>query len=178
MAANSAISILIVEMTGSSTALTVSVLLGILPNGIVSFLGGYLADRFPARNLLLGSFIFFALEAGVLCALYAKGSLQVQHIYALDALSSAVGGISDPAMAKFTAQLAGKQQLKNALALKAVCWNIAWVGVPPLAGIIIGLWGVFWLFLGNAISYVRVIVLLLRLKPNGYGPPAASAEAL
>src|SRR5689334_23258733 len=55
-----AISILIYEMTGSSTALTVSVLLGILPGGIVSFPGGHLADRYPARNLLLGSYIAFA----------------------------------------------------------------------------------------------------------------------
>jgi MFS family permease len=172
-----AISILVYKMTGSAAALTVSVLLGILPNGIVSFLGGYLADRYSPRNLLLGSNMALAVEAGVLCVLNMTGGIQVWHLYVLQALSSMVVGISEPAQAKFTVILAGKKQLKDALAVNAVCWNIAWIGAPPLAGLIIGQWGVTWLFFGNAISYYFIIVYLLQLKAEARALFTANAAA-
>lgn len=172
-----AISILVYEMTGSTAALTVSVLLGMLPNGIVSFLGGHLADRYPVRSLLLGSNMALAVQAGILCALHMTGSMQVWHLYVLQALSSAIGGINEPAQAKYTVELAGKKQLKDALAANAMCWNITWVGAPPLAGFIIGQWGVTWLFLGNAISYFYIITYLLRLRTESQAPLAANAEA-
>jgi MFS family permease len=161
-----AISILVYEMTGSSAALTVSVLLGMLPNGIISFLGGHLADRYPTRNLLLGSNIALAMQAGILCVLHMTGYMQIWHLYALQTLSSAIRGISEPAQAKYIVELAGKKQIKDALAVNAVCWNITWIGVPPLAGFIIGQWGVTWPFLGNAISYYAPIMCLLRLKAH------------
>jgi len=171
-----AISILTYEMTGSSAALTVSVLLGILPCAIVSFLGGHFADRYPTRKLLLGSQIALALQAGVLCALHTTGTLQVWHLYTLQALSSAISGIAYPAQEKFTVELVGKKQIKDALAVNAVCWNIAWMGAPPLAGFIIGLGGVSWAFFGNAISYFPIIVYLLRRKAELHALLAAKAD--
>jgi MFS family permease len=157
---------LVLELTHSALLLGVVGALQFLPVMLLSLFGGVLADRLPKRKVLLFTQSSAMLQATILWILVATGHVQIWEVLALASLLGLTNSIDMPTRQAFVAEMVGREDLPNAIALNSSLFNMARVVGPGLGGIIIALLGVAPLFLFNAISFIAVIVGLALIKMN------------
>jgi MFS family permease len=157
---------LVLELTHSAWLLGVVGALQFLPVMLLSLFGGVLADRLPKRKVLLFTQSFAMLQAAILWILVAKGQVQIWEVLVLASLLGLTNSIDMPTRQAFVAELVGREDLPNAIALNSSLFNMARIVGPGLGGIIIAWLGVAPLFLLNAISFIAVIVGLALIKLN------------
>jgi len=157
---------LVLELTHSAWLLGVVGALQFLPVMLLSLFGGVLADRLPKRKVLLFTQSSAMLQATLLWILVATGHVQIWEVLALASLLGLTNSIDMPTRQAFVAEMVGREDLPNAIALNSSLFNMARVVGPGLGGIIIALLGVAPLFLFNAISFIAVIVGLALIKMN------------
>jgi MFS family permease len=157
---------LVLELTHSAWLLGVVGALQFLPVMLLSLFGGVLADRLPKRKVLLFTQSSAMLQATILWILVATGHVQIWEVLALASLLGLTNSIDMPTRQAFVAEMVGREDLPNAIALNSSLFNMARVVGPGLGGIIIALLGVAPLFLFNAISFIAVIVGLALINMN------------
>ena len=157
---------LVLELTHSAWLLGVVGALQFLPVMLLSLFGGVLADRLPKRKVLLFTQSSAMLQATILWILVATGHVQIWEVLVLASLLGLTNSIDMPTRQAFVAEMVGREDLPNAIALNSSLFNMARVVGPGLGGIIIALLGVAPLFLFNAISFIAVIVGLALIKMN------------
>ena len=157
---------LVLELTHSALLLGVVGALQFLPVMLLSLFGGVLADRLPKRKVLLFTQSSAMLQATILWILVATGHVQIWEVLVLASLLGLTNSIDMPTRQAFVAEMVGREDLPNAIALNSSLFNMARVVGPGLGGIIIALLGVAPLFLFNAISFIAVIVGLALIKMN------------
>ena len=136
------------------------------PSMIVGRLGGVLADRLDKRRTLLVANSEAMLQASALFGLTVTGAIQIPHVYALALMAGIVGAVEMPVRQAFVAELVPRRDLVNAIALSSTSFNLSRVVGPAIAGVTIAAFGVASNFGINAISYLSVIVGLLRIDPG------------
>ena len=136
------------------------------PSMIVAPLGGVLADRVDKRRTLIIVNVVAMLQASVLFALTLTGVIEIWQIYALALVAGVVGAIEMPLRQAFVAELVPREDLVNAIALSSTSFNLSRVIGPAIAGLTIATFGVASNFGINALSYVSVIIGLLRVDPS------------
>ncbi|WP_204456173.1 MFS transporter [Actinokineospora baliensis] len=157
--------LVLVLTDNNPVALGIAAALQFLPTLIFSLWAGVLADRLDKRKLLIGVQIGLALCALVLGVLDVTGIVQVWHVYALCFVLGAFAAVEVPVRQSFVAEIVGRDQVANAVAINSTSFNLARIVGPAIAGVMIILIGTGWLFLGNAVCTVAVIVGLLRMDP-------------
>ena len=157
---------LVLELTHSAWLLGVVGALQFLPVMLFSLFGGVLADRLPKRKVLLFTQSSAMLQATILWILVATGHVQIWEVLALASLLGLTNSIDMPTRQAFVAEMVGREDLPNAIALNSSLFNMARVVGPGLGGIIIAWLGVAPLFMLNAISFIAVIVGLALIKMN------------
>ncbi|MDI6103107.1 MFS transporter [Actinoplanes sp. NEAU-A12] len=151
---------LILSATGSATAMGAVVMLQSLPVLLLGSWGGALADRLPARPMLIA---FQAVRALLALALMLPSSGN-WLIYGVALASGVIGSFEGPVLGRFGSALVPKDALASALALGSVLSSAGRIGGMALGGVLIGITGPATLFLINAVSYVAVIVALLAMR--------------
>ncbi len=75
-------------------------------------------------------------------------------------------------------EMAGPDDLANAVALNSVIVNVSRIVGPALAGVLIATVGLSWAFLANAVSFAAVIGALYAMRPAELHrrPPVARAK--
>ena len=96
----------------------------------------------------------------------ADGLIEIWQIYALALVAGIVGSIEMPLRQAFVAELVPREDLVNAIALSSTSFNLSRVIGPAIAGLSIATLGVASNFGINALSYVSVIIGLLRIDPS------------
>jgi MFS family permease len=139
-------------------------LVRVLPIVGFSLISGVVADAWDRRKLMLFTQTSAAIVAGALALLTFRGLSSVWPIYALAALASAVGAFDMPARQALVPALVPREHLPNAISLNTIMLQLAAVGGPALAGIVIGVASVGWAYAFNALSFVCVIVALLMMR--------------
>ncbi|GAA2969394.1 MFS transporter [Actinokineospora diospyrosa] len=146
-------------------ALGIAAALQFLPTLIFSLWAGVLADRLDKRKLLIGVQLGLTACALVLGLLDVTGVVQVWHVYVLCFVLGAFAAVEVPVRQSFVAEIVGRDQVTNAVAINSTSFNLARIVGPAIAGVMIILIGTGWLFLGNALCTVAVIIGLLRMDP-------------
>jgi len=157
---------LVLQLGGSPLQLGLVMAFLFGPSMIVAPLGGVLADRVDKRRTLIIVNVVAMLQASVLFALTLTGVIEIWQIYALALVAGIVGSIEMPLRQAFVAELVPREDLVNAIALSSTSFNLSRVVGPAIAGLSIATLGVASNFGINAISYVSVIVGLLRIDPS------------
>ncbi|SDD28186.1 MFS transporter [Actinokineospora iranica] len=147
-------------------ALGVAAALQFLPTLMFSLWAGVLADRLDKRKLLIGVQIGLASCALVLGLLDVTGLVEVWHVYLLCFVLGSFSAVEVPVRQSFVAEIVGRAQVANAVALNSTSFNLARVVGPAIAGGLIILIGTGWLFLANALFTVAVIIALWRMDPR------------
>jgi MFS family permease len=147
---------------------------GQAPAILLGLVGGWVADRFDRRTVVVVTQTAAMIQAFLLAALTLTGRVQVWHVAALAAMMGVINAFDMPARQSFVVRMVGAEDLPNAIALNSTLVNAARMLGPAAAGALVGVAGEGPCFLANAVSYVAVIVclLLMRLEPDASRVPA------
>lgn len=161
----------IYHITKSPLALGILGLIEAIPAISLSLFGGYVADRFERRNILL-----LTRAVSVVCAIllglisfYLKEN-QVIALYAVIFLAGIARGFSDPATTAFEAQVVPKELTVNASAWIASTWLSCSVAGPALVGFAYEIFGAantyFALAAIFALSWICTFVITPKPHPK------------
>jgi len=134
-----------------------------LPVLLFSLWAGVIVDSIDKRKLLLITQSALLVQAALLATAVSTGIVQPWMVLALAFVFGTINAIDLPARQSFVVDLAGKEDLQNAIALNSGAFNTARIIGPAIAGILlatIGEAGCFWL---NAVSYIAVIWSIGRM---------------
>lgn len=151
---------LVLELTGSGTALGIVVALERLPVLLVAPYGGVIADRVDKRRLLIGLQAAMALLALTLGLLTVFGVVRLWHVAVLALLLGVANAFEHPARHAFVLEMVEPEHLRNAVSLNSVIASGARVVGPAVAGMLIAAAGTGVCFLVNAATFAAVIQAL------------------
>ena len=154
---------LVLQLTGSATALGVVIALQTIPTLVLGPYAGVVADRLDKRRMMIGLQSGMGVLALLLGVLTITGAVALWHVYALAFLLGMNNCFENPARQAFILEMVGPDDLRNAVSLNSVLVNVARAVGPAVAGIVIALGGIGLCFLLNAVSFVAVVVSLARL---------------
>ena len=169
---------LVLELTHSAFDLGITAALQFAPVLLFGTIGGLVADRFDKRKVLLVTQTAFTAQATVLWLLVASGSVHLWMVWALALLYGFINVLDNPSRQSFVMEMAGRDDLANAIALNSVIVNVSRIVGPALAGVLIASAGLSWAFLANAVSFAAVIGALYAMRPAELHrrPPVARAK--
>ncbi len=157
---------LVLEITGSGTALGLVSSLQFLPVLLFGPLGGVIADRFDKRKVLYCTQLVAASLALTLGILVATDVVELWMVYVLAACLGFVYVVDNPTRQTFVHEMVGSENLTNAVSLNSVVVNVARVIGPGLAGTLIVSVGLAPCFFINAASFIGVFVALSLMDPT------------
>ncbi|MEO6651315.1 MAG: MFS transporter [Ilumatobacteraceae bacterium] len=172
-----ALSWLVLQLTGSGTALGTVLAMQFLPTLLLAPLGGVLADRFEKRRLIIGTQSAAGLLALALGVLTLSGVVELWMVYALAAGFGTVTALDNPSRQTFVMEMVGEADVSNAVTLNSVVVNAARVIGPAIAGVVIAVFGVGECFVFNAVSYLAVVIAMFLVRQEQLHPAARSARA-
>jgi len=157
------------QLTGGPSAAAVvgnALMLRILAFLLFSQPAGVLADRWDRRKMLVASDV-------IRCALLALFPFitAVWQVYALFFAINAVTAFFTPAYDASIPGVVGKDHYVQAVSLSRVAVDVEDVAAPALAGVLVALFGVRWVFWFDAATYFVSDALVLCAKL-----PARTAE--
>jgi MFS family permease len=157
---------LVYQLTHSGLQLGLLGALQAAPVLLFSLVGGVFADRWPKRRILLATQVAAMIQALVLWALIATGTIQLWHLYALATLLGFTNCLWRPASQAFIVEMVGQEDLPNAVALYFSLSMFARIVGPGIAGVIIAASGVSILFPLNAFSFLPVLAALALIRSH------------
>ncbi len=127
-------------------------------------LGGFAADRFPRRKVVVVTQTLSMLQAFALAALTISGRVQVWHVLALAGVLGAINAFDMPGRQALVIEMTSKEDLINAISLNSAVFNSARVIGPAVAGVLLAVVSEGTLFFFNGLSFLAVIVCLLAMR--------------
>ena len=161
---------LVLQLTGSGTALGLVVALQTLPVLLLGPYGGVVADRVDKRKLMMALQAMMGVLALVLGILTVTHEVTLWQVYVLAFLLGMNNCFENPARQSFVLEMVGPTDLRNAVSLNSVLVNAARAVGPAVAGIIIATGGIGICFLINAVSFVAVVFSLATLDVSKLAP--------
>jgi len=161
---------LVLQLTGSASALGLTVALQFLPFLLFGPWGGIVADRYPKRRLLAITQSTMGTLALLLGVLVLTGGVQSWHVYVLAFLLGTVTAFDNPARQTFVSELVGPERLPNAVALNSASFNLARLAGPAIAGVLIAAVGTGPVFMINALSFGATLTALGKMRPAELAP--------
>jgi len=161
-----AVSWLVLMLTNSPFLMGIAGLFQGMPRLFFGFIGGVIADRQDRHRLLM---IYQGSEMALsffFAFLVLSGKAQYWHILVLLPIFGFLKAVYTICRQAYVFDLVGKEDLMNALALHSTGMNLAKIIGPSIAGILIGMYGVGWCLLINALSFAAIIISLLMMHPS------------
>ncbi|QES48856.1 MFS transporter [Streptomyces venezuelae] len=161
---------LVLSLTGSASAVGITIALQFLPMLLFGLYGGVLADRLPKRPLLLATQGAMGLTGAALGVLTLTGQVQVWHVYLTAFLVGMITVVDNPARQSFVSEMVGPDRLANAVSLNSANFQSARLVGPAVAGVLITAVGSGWAFLLNGLSFAAPVIGLLLMRPQELHP--------
>ncbi|MFT7475391.1 MAG: MFS family permease [Verrucomicrobiales bacterium] len=158
------------ELTESNSFLGYLIFAQLAPLGILSLVGGWLADTANRRTLLLVTQTWQMVWTFVLAALLIDGSIGEGALLIFVFIIGIGQGLYAPAFTSVLPLVAGEQNVRAAVSLNSVQVNGARVVGPAIGGVLASRLGFAELFAINAAAYLVVIGVVWRMK---LPPPVA-----
>ena len=155
---------LVYQLTGSKALLGVVAAAASAPMLVFSTWGGWLADRYPKRSVIVVTqfcSMFISLSMAVL--VFTK-IVQPWHIIALAILSGITMAFDLPARQSFVIEMTSREDLMNAISLNSSAFNCARIVGPSIAGFLMAHLGIALCFLCDGLSFIPVIAGLLLMR--------------
>jgi MFS family permease len=155
---------LVFQLSDSALQVGLVSTLGSLPVLLFTLYGGVVADRVQKHRFILilqGAMLLPVLVAGVLVQM---DQISVPIIMGLAVIVGTISAFEVPARQAFVVEIAGKDNLMNAIALNSSIFNLSRIIGPAIAAVLITAFGVAACFYVNAASYLAVIVGLRMMK--------------
>ncbi|MDN3311853.1 MFS transporter [Microbacterium oryzae] len=158
------------ELTGSTFAVSMIAVAGLLPMILAGLYGGMLADWFDRRAVALSAATVTWISTALLAVLAWTGVVDVGWLYALSIVNSAANSIVSATKMAITPRLVGARLIPAAAALNGITVGVMVMVGPALGGVLVALFG-------YPVTYTLDVVLMLslflglwtlpRLRPEG-----------
>jgi len=151
------------SLTHSATFVSLLAFAQLIPLMVLSVVGGALADRFDRKWLIiLVSVEQTAFALGI--AWLTRSPSPSQWLLLFFVLAMGIGqAVYAPAYSSVMPELVEERDLVGAVALNSVNMNLSRVVGPAIGSLVYARFGVSWVFVGNAVSYLFIIGALLTV---------------
>jgi len=153
--------------SSGATALVFSSLF--IPQGLMSPIGGLVADRFDRRRVAMVMQWVQAVLAGGLALTVHAGVTSAYALSAIVFLQGCASSLGNPAFQAMIPLLVPREELLGALSLSGMTWNSGRAIGPMLAAITTSLWGPAASITGNAISFVAMAFVMMTIRRPLHG---------
>jgi MFS family permease len=170
-----AVGALVISQTGKATWAVLVAAGAFLPIGLLSPVGGALADRVPRRPMLVAGNLAAAATAVVLAVLVASGHDHPLALVGLVTVQGAASALIGPFQQAILPDLVPETELLAAISLNSAQFNLGRIAGPALAGATVAAFGYPVAFEANALSFMAVVVALMFVR---LPPPAGHAVGL
>jgi MFS family permease len=176
--------LLVYQITGSAAALGVIYVASFVPMLLLTNVGGVIADRFDRRRIMIVCQVLSMLGALAMAALAASDTATLLNVSAISVFLGVVMAVTAPANSALLPMIVEPEHLTSAISLNSSVNSAARVVGPLLAGLMLPLVGLTWLFLLNAASFLFVIVawaltrIVQRSRASEHGAMAAMRASL
>ncbi len=160
----------ITDLTTSPTIISLVQTAWAIPGVLVAVPSGALADVVDRRRLIIASQIGSLAFAAALGVLALTDRLDVPLLLLGTFLLSVVMTMSGPAFMALIPELVGPDELTQAIGLNNVAYNGSQSVGPALAGVVIAAAGPGAVFMLNAVSFLGIVWVMWRYRPERPGP--------
>ena len=167
-----AVGALVVAHTGKALWAVVVAAGAFLPIGVLSPIGGALADRVARRAALVTGNVLAGAVALVIALLVARHDDSPGLLSLLVLAQGCVSALISPFQQAILPDLVPRRDFLAAVSLNSAQFNLGRVVGPALAGIAVAAFGYPVAFLANAVSFLAVVAALafVRLSPPSAKP--------
>ncbi|SNY70750.1 MFS transporter [Paractinoplanes atraurantiacus] len=143
----------------------------------MAFVGGALADYLDRRLLVRGGEFALAALTAVLLINALSSSPHLWLLYVVAALTATVDGLQRPALEAMVPRLVRPEELPATMALQSLGMQIAQLGGPALAGLLIATIDLAWVYAFDLLTFAVSLtcLTLVRAVPP---PPDADRPSL
>lgn len=144
-------------------------LVGIVQFGpmlLFSLFAGVLIDRFPKKKIIFFTQASFFIITFTLALLVYFGRVNYWHILIAATAFGLANTLDMPTRQAFVVEIAGKEDLFNAIALNSAAFNLARVVGPALAGLLMSTLGIASCFYATALGSAAMVFILFFIKPH------------
>lgn len=171
-----AVGALVISRTGQATWAVLVAAGAFLPIGLLSPVGGALADRIRRKPVIAIGNLVEGLTAVGLAILVAGGHDSPLALLGLVTVQGSVSALIQPFSQAILPDLVPRTEFLAASSLNSAQWNAGRIVGPALAGATVAAAGFAWAFVANAVSFLAVViaVLFVQLTP----PPGRAGSVL
>lgn len=144
----------------------------------VAPLSGAIVDRHNPYKVLQRAQWLLMLHAALLGTLAFAGLLSIWTLFAFALAEATLQGVGQPVRMTVTGMLGGRERLSQAIASNSIAFNIGRSTGPAIAGLILAVGSAGFVFALNAVSYLGMIIVAMRLRVLIDRPPAAARGPL
>lgn len=157
---------LVLQLSGSVTAVGITVALQFLPSLLLGPWGGMVADRFAKRKILMLCQSVAAVLAATLAGLALTQRIEVWHVYTIALVLGLVTVLDQPARQVFVNELVGPAFLRNAISVNSTIFQLGGLIGPAVAGVLLSAVGAGWAFAANAVACCSTLTMLMVLRKD------------
>lgn len=170
---------LVYQLTGSKALLGIVAAAASAPMLLFATFGGWIADRYPKRSVVVCTQISSMLLSFAMAALVWTKIVQPWQIIALAVLGGITMAFDMPARQSFVIEMTSREDLMNAISLNSSAFNCARIVGPSIAGFLMAHISIAACFLCDGLSFIPVIAGLLMMRlPKKQNRFASSGGAL
>ena len=173
---------LIQEMTGSPLMVTLIPVTMLLPMLFLSIPAGVLADRFDRGKIIITMEAMAFIGYLALTIIAITGSTEVWHVLALSTLTGSLMALASPSRMSQVPNLVPANQVRRAIGLSAVVFNLAQIAGPAVGGILIAQAGTDVALAASLFFSVPALILYISVrvesKSGGSAVRSAPLEAV
>lgn len=174
---NVAMTLLILDRTGSGAAVGWLVACQYGPILLFSAQAGVLTDRMSKRRLLYWTQSLEMAESAALATFAFVPHSPLLAFYVVAACGGCLLAADNPARRSFVREMVGPQDVSNAVTLYSSMVNLSRVVGPAIAGILVVTLGFGWCFTFDALSYLVVIAALIAMRASELHPLERASKA-
>lgn len=161
---------LMTELTRSHVLVALVQASATIPILLLGMFAGAIADNYDRRRVMLAAQSGMLVVSALLAVLSYSGNIGPWSLLALTLMVGMGTALNGPAWQASVRLQVDRADLPQAISLNAISFNLARSVGPALGGILISLWSTSLAFALNAVSYIGMIVVLARWRPESLPP--------
>jgi len=149
-----------------------------LPIMLFALVAGAIADSFDRRKVMLVAQTFMLVVSALLTAFTYFGLITPWTLLAFTFLIDSGTALNNPSWQAAVGDIVPRNKVPAAVALNSLNFNLTRSVGPAIGGIIVAAAGAAAAFAANAVSYIGLIVVLARWKPDLVARDVVKGDAL
>jgi MFS family permease len=152
------------ELSASPWLLGILAVCDLGPTFLLGPITGTVIDRTNPRRVLLVTQMMFVVLVTLLAALTLSGAVTIPIMIVLTLALGITAAFDSPARQALVGELVPADDLRNAIALNSMLFNVARLIGPAVGGTIVALFGEGWCFVIKALAYLPALYVIFSLR--------------